>query len=342
MGVDYYKVLNVPKDADDEALKKAYRKLALKWHPDKNRDNKEVAERKFKEVSEAFEVLSDPNKRAIFDQYGEEGLKGMPPGGEGAPDMRGGPGVHFTSRGFPGGGMHGGFSGFSDPHKIFEQFFGGGGFGFGGGDPFSGGFGSPFGADQFGGGSRSGRGRQNSQPRSVETELGVTLEDLYNGTEKKMKITRNRETPSGMQKEEKILTIEIKPGWKRGTKITFQKEGDQLQGVPAGDIVFVLAERPHSRFKREGNNLVYEATITLPEALCGHTLTVDTLDSRRIRIPITDVISPGFLKVVAGEGMPISKQPGAKGDLIVKFNVQFPKHLSDNQKAGLMRAFNSP
>lgn len=328
--MDYYKVLGVPRDANDDALKRAYRKLALKWHPDKNRDKKEAAEAKFKEIGEAFEVLSDPQKRALYDQFGEEGLK---QGGGGAPqnmnDMRGG----FS-----------GFSGFShtDPQKIFEQFFGAQ-------NPFGAAFGQSHGGafGGFGGlGSKihqdfddeDSQGLRRPKP-TIEKELAVSLEELYVGCPKKMKITRKKQQGQNILTEEKILTIDVKSGWKKGTKITFPNEGDQLQGVPAADIVFTLTEKPHTRFKREGNNLIYTETIDLEAALCGTTVQVRTLDDRLLRVPINDVVCPGYSKTVRGEGMPVSKRPGEKGDLIIKFTTVFPKYLTDTQKTQLRRAF---
>jgi DnaJ-class molecular chaperone len=134
---------------------------------------------------------------------------------------------------------------------------------------------------------------------------------------------------------QKVLEIPVKAGWKAGTTVTFEKEGDEEPGVIPADIVFVVAEKPHDRFKRDGNDLVYTARITLKQALCDHTETVKTLDGRTLSVPCNEVISPGFSKRVSGEGMPISKQPGSKGDLVVKFTIVFPTHLSGTARAQL-------
>lgn len=360
MGKDYYAILNVARTATDDELKKAYRKLALKWHPDKNPNNQEAAQAKFQEVSEAYEVLSDKQKREIFDKYGEEGLKGAPqsgPEGAGAGGMPGGmpAGFNFSSSGFPQGA--GGFSGFpggssfsfhsSDPSKIFEQFFGtsnpneaehmdpfsmfggmgnmGFGSGRGRGPRGSGGMESVFGQAQ----SRSQR------PEKLKRQLECTLEQLYTGCVKKLKITRKVYDASSQQlrEEQKVLEISVKPGWKDGTKITFEGQGDVLPNRPAQDIVFIIREKPHDKFKRDGDNLVYKAKINLRDALVGNgTLTIKALDGHDINMRLDGVIAPGTRKVFANEGMPLQKNPLQRGDLYVDFEVQFPTSLSESQK----------
>jgi len=213
MGKDYYKILGVEKNASAEDIKKAYRKLALKWHPDRNPNNKEEAENKFKDIGEAYSVLSDTRKKQIYDQLGEEGLKGQ-------------------SSGFGGG-----FS-FMNAEDIFKQFFGDenpfpafggsgkhGAFQFGGGFPNMG-FGD-MGGFSFGGVNNN--NMQEMQPKQsppTETTLSFSLEELYNGLTKKMKISRKRLTPDGHSTydDTKIVEINVKPGWKAGTKITFQKK----------------------------------------------------------------------------------------------------------------------
>lgn len=343
MGADYYKILGVNKSATDEEIKKAYRKLALKHHPDKNPDNREAAEKKFKEISEAYEVLSDAQKRAIFDQYGEEGLKGGMPGG-GMGGGMGGEGGSFR------------FHGFSDPNDIFKQFFGGRspfeGFGMGGGmGGMGGGMGgfSTFGGmggmgmdedEEYYGMPRRGSHRGSRGPvkaPDIEQPLYCTLEELYNGKTKKIKITKKVLNPDGQSthSEEKVITIDIKPGWKRGTKIRFEKEGDQGPNVIPADIVFVLEEKPHERFKRDGNNLEFRSRVSLADALCGCTITIKTLDERSLNIPINEIVSPGYYKVVRGEGMPLSKSPTQRGDLKIAFDIMFPSRLSDDQKRQL-------
>jgi DnaJ family protein B protein 13 len=134
------------------------------------------------------------------------------------------------------------------------------------------------------------------------------------------------------------LTIEVQRGWRHGTKIVFAKEGDQgMNKIPA-DIVFVVKEKPHDRFKRDGDNLLYEAGVSLVKALVGFALEVQTLDDRLLRIPINDTINPVYKKVVQGEGMPNSKTKKF-GDLIIGFKTNFPQGLSPEQKKLLKQAF---
>ncbi|KAI8619758.1 DnaJ domain-containing protein [Chytriomyces sp. MP71] len=352
----YYEILKVPKDASDEDIKKAYRKLALKWHPDRNIDNKETADRKFKELSEAYEVLSDPKKRQIYDQVGEEGLKGGAAGFDFGGGGGGGgfPGGFQSFGGMPGGAQFhfgGGPGGFTptSAEQIFQQFFGGGGFG-GGGFPMDvdsdEGMGNPFGSGgfpgAFAGQAGSPRKRQNgstataSKPEPVKKTLALPLEDLYTGVTKKLKVTRRT---LDMGPSEKVLTIEVKAGWKAGTKITFPAEGDEVGRGVFQDIEFVIEEKPHARFTRDGDDLKCTVDIDLADALTGppgNRKTVQTLDGRTVTVDPGVLISSGEIRRLFNEGMPNSKT-GRKGDLIVSFNVKFPCDLSDAQKRDLRR-----
>ncbi|XP_068664835.1 uncharacterized protein [Aristolochia californica] len=335
MGVDYYRILQVDKNSKDEDLKKAYRKLAMKWHPDKNPNNKKEAEAKFKQISEAYEVLSDPQKRAVYDQYGEEGLKGQvpPPGGPGGATFfhtGDGPDVfRFNPR---------------NANDIFAEFFGFstpfGGMGGRGGSRFPGGmfsndiFGSSFGE----GGSMNMNQPQPRKAPPIENYLPCTLEELYKGTTKKMKISRQIADMSGktMQVEE-ILTIEVKPGWKKGTKITFPEKGNEQPNVIPADLVFMIDEKPHDVFTREGNDLVVTQKISLAEALTGYTVHLTSLDGRKLTIPINNVIHPTYEEIVPREGMPIPKEPSRRGNLRIKFDIKFPSKLTADQKAGIKK-----
>ncbi|KAI8063933.1 hypothetical protein BC940DRAFT_335655 [Gongronella butleri] len=378
MGKDYYAILGVSKSATDDEIKKAYRKQALKWHPDRNKDTSEKAKEKFQEVGEAFEVLSDKNKRAIFDQFGEEGLKAGPPpsgGGGGGPGGgfsgfpgAGGPGgttFTFTSGG-PGGGYHP--SSADDIFKHFFSAFGGGDMddmgGMGGGMPggMGGGMGgmpggfsfqsmgggagprssrqqfqsssSPFG---FGGGGHPGA---DHKPPAIKRSLPVTLEALYTGTTKRLKVTRKQPDATGrLASSDKILTIQIKPGWKAGTKVRFPGEGDVLDNGQAQDIEFIIEEKPHPVFKREGDNLRMTIQLTLSEALTGFSKTITTLDDRKLKVSNHNaVIQPGQESRVPKEGMPNSKT-GNKGDLIIKYDVIFPTSLTQAQNEGINKLF---
>ncbi|CAH8391323.1 unnamed protein product [Eruca vesicaria subsp. sativa] len=313
MGVDYYKVLQVDRNAKDEDLKKAYRKLAMKWHPDKNPNSKKEAESKFKQISEAYDVLSDPQKRAIYDQDGEEGLnRQAPPPGAGD---------------FPGGEASFRFNRRS-ADDIFSEFFNYS-------RAFDGDSRFPFGEDVF----------SNAPPRKaapVETQLPCSLEDLYKGTTKKMKISRDVIDSFGRSSTvEEIMAIVIKPGWKKGTKITFPEKGNEQRGIIPSDLVFIVDEKPHAVFKRDGNDLVITQKIPLVEALTGYTAQVTTLDGRTLTVAVNNVISPSYEEVVKGEGMPIPKDPSKKGNLRIKFNIRFPSRLTTEQKAGIKRMFSS-
>ncbi|XP_019162947.1 PREDICTED: dnaJ homolog subfamily B member 4-like [Ipomoea nil] len=337
MGVDYYKILQVDRTAKDDDLKKAYRKLAMKWHPDKNPKNKREAEAKFKQISEAYDVLSDPQKRAVYDQYGEEGLKGQftPPGTGGFPSSS--DAAHASFRFNP-----------RNPDDIFSEFFGftspfGGMGDMGprhGGTNFS--RGGVFGDDMFAqfrnvAGENAGGNVPRKAP-AIERTLPCSLEDLYKGTTKKMKISREVIDTTGRPTTmEEILSIEIKPGWKKGTKITFPEKGNEQRGIIPSDLVFIIDEKPHSVFKRDGNDLIVTQKLSLLEALTGYTAQVTTLDGRNLTIPITSIISPTYEEVVKGEGMPIPKEPSKRGNLRIKFNIKFPSKLTSEQKAGIKK-----
>lgn len=368
--VDYYKTLGVDKGADAAALKKAYYKLAQKWHPDKNPNNVEKATERFKEVSEAYDVLSDPEKRKVYDAYGEEGLKGggAPPGAGGAHGPMGaGAGYSFDQEA---------------AERIFRSFFGGGGGGGGMGDAFMGGGmggmrgarAGPGGAQfSFGGGGggpgmffgggddamdvdqdqadpfsrftgarrRRPDGREAAQPQQVTVELKLALSELFKGCTKKLRITKHIvDGASGKAVPvQETVEVHVTPGWKAGTRITFTGKGDEHPGRPADDIVFVISEAPHPRFKRVGNDLEVTVPVSLSAALTGATAHVETLDGRRLAVPLgPGVTTPDSVKVVRGEGMPVSKAPGTRGDLRVRFALNFPTSLSEAQKAALKAA----
>ena len=138
------------------------------------------------------------------------------------------------------------------------------------------------------------------------------------------------------------MTIDVKPGWKKGTKITFPEKGNEQPNVIAADLVFVIDEKPHEVYKRDGNDLIVTQKIPLAEALTGTTVTLTTLDGRTLTIPCTDVvITPAYEKIVPKEGMPIPKEPGKKGNLRIKFDIKFPTRLTPDQKAGVKRLFST-
>ncbi|KAK2446096.1 dnaJ protein subfamily B member [Trifolium repens] len=326
MGVDYYNILKVDKNATEDDLKKAYRKLAMKWHPDKNPTNKKEAEANFKQISEAYAVLSDPKRRIVYDQLGEQGLHDRPPQ------------ENESSSG-------------NNPRSaedIFAEFFGSSPLNFGSSGlgrsqrfPSDGGGGGAFGgfSGDFNFRKHSERPNTPKKPPPVETKLPCSLEELYSGSTRKMKISRTAFDACGREvKETEILSIGVKPGWKKGTKITFPDKGNQqLNQLPA-DLVFVIDEKPHELFKRDGNDLIVNQKITLAEAIGGTSVNLRTLDKRSLSVPVKNIVSPGYEHVVSNEGMPITKEPGHRGDLRIIFEVKFPTKLTPEQRAGLKRA----
>lgn len=336
MGRDFYKVLGVGRGAGDAELKKAYRRLALKFHPDKNKDNKEAAEEKFKAINEAYEILSDPSKRKIYDQYGEEGLNG-----------------HVGDSSGPGGsqGVNSGFR-FSDPNSTFAHFFssnGGNPFGSAGEDIFGG---SGFGGARFGGGpemsifnmmggqmgggrATGGRGTDKLAPIDVTThEVAVSLEELYDGVTKKMKVTRRTRTGAT---EAKVLEIQLKPHYKKGTKITFDDVGNEDLHGRAGKVQFIVQEKPHAHFTRDGDDLCHILNVPLLDGIKGGTFIVPSLKSG----PLTFTKQPhtiqgGDIHRIRGKGMP--KKTGGHGDLQVKFHVKLPTRMTRHQQDLILKA----
>lgn len=362
-----YDLLGVKPDASDNEIKKGYRKMALKYHPDKPTGDTE----KFKEISEAFDILSNSDKRQVYDMYGLEaarhggpmpdpdagaaggfpggagGAGGFPggfPGGAGGNPFvfsTGGPGGAKTFSFSTSGGGGNPFHAFSanDAFNIFSHFTQSEGLGSDDDDIFS----MPRSKSSFGGfgGSSGGGGarRQRSPPReksTVKVNLPLSLEDLYSGTTKKMKIRRRL---ANGQSEERILNISVKPGWKAGTKITYPNEGDYQPDGSIQDVIFVVEEKPHPRFKRVDNNLEMDLRISFKEAMLGFSKIVETLDGKKIKIENKSPISPGHVITYPGHGMPISKKPGTKGDLIITIKVDFPTKLTESQRKAIEENF---
>lgn len=375
-----YDVLGIKPDASVDEIKKAYRKGALKYHPDKNKDNPNVTE-KFKDVSQAYEILSDPEKRRIYDQYGLEfllrGGAAPPPPGAGGGGGGAGPGG-FSGAGFGRSGTYpsfgagdggqsfrfssstGGNFGFmpSDPDNIFanfakmggfdgeeafDHFFGASPLGSGGSRTFgasrSFGTSSSFGASNAfgaGGGSSS---RPNGVPRKppaeatvIERPIMFSLEDLFAGAKKKLKVKRKTFDRDGkIHREDKELDIYVKPGLKAGSKFKFPGIGDEIEGTKQ-DIHFVVTEKPHEAFERKGDDLVATLQITLREALTGWKRPIKTIDGKNLVVSHTGPTPPNWSEIYPSLGMVLPKDPSQRGDMIVKVEIQFPASLTADQK----------
>ncbi|KAL5231782.1 hypothetical protein ABZP36_030558 [Zizania latifolia] len=337
--VDCYEMLGVDRSATDEDLRRAYRRLAMRWHPDKNHTGKMDAEAKFKDITEAYNVLSDAGKRAVYDQYGAEGLRGggaPPKNGGGADDIFaeffGSTPFTYCSTG----------AGTSARAKQQEAWDAGGGRGRAG--------------SYFSGFARDGHGVRAPPPAPappVESKLACTLEELYVGVTKTMRISRNVvDTVGRMKTESEILSIEVKPGWKNGTKITFPRKSNQQWSQLPADLVFVVDEKPHDVYRRDGNDLVTEARVTLAEALGGTVVVLAMLDDRELTVDVggggggesgegeeddAPVVYPGYELVVPMEGMPIAREPGRRGSLRIRFDVAFPERLTRRQREQIKR-----
>ncbi len=352
---DYYDVLGVSKGATVTEIKKAYRKLALKYHPDKNPDNKE-AEEKFKEAAEAYEVLSSEQKRARYDQFGHAGVGGA------------------AGQGFGGGGMS-----MDDIFSHFGDIFGGH-FGFGGGGGF--------------GGSGAGRRRVN-RGSNLRVKVKLSLKEITHGVEKKIKLKKYIPCPScngtgakngsaystcptcrgtgqvtrvtntflgqmqtrstcpqcggegqiitdkcnvchgnGIVQGEEVVTIKIPAGVAEGMQLSMSGKGNAAaRGGINGDLIILIEEEPHQDLVRDGNNLIYDLYISFPDAALGTTTEIPTVDGKaKIKLPAGT--QGGKVLRLRGKGIPDINGYG-KGDLLVNVNIWTPKHLSKEEKVVL-------
>ena len=350
---DYYEVLGVEKSADQEAIKKAYRKLAVKYHPDRNPGDKE-AEDKFKEATEAYEVLSDEKKRPLYDQYGFAGVDGMDQGG-GAQYSHA---FHDFSDLF--GGAGGGFS------DIFDSIFGGG----------------------FSGGSSRSRGGPSSGS-SLRYDLNIQFKDAVYGTTATIRFKHNEaceqcqgsgaaagaskktcptchgagqvrqgngfftiqqtcptcrgkgtsiDKPctycrgTGIQEKNKSMSLKIPAGTDNGKRIVISGQGDAGEnGGPAGDLVIVIHVDNHQYFERDGYDLYCAVPISMSQAVLGCEVTVTGLDGKKIDIKVPEGTQHGKLLRIKNEGVPYTNS-SKKGDLYIQVQVEVPTKLNSKQK----------
>ena len=354
---DYYEVLGVQKGASAEEIKKAYRKLAVKYHPDKNPGNKE-AEEKFKEAAEAYSVLSDADKKARYDQFGHAGVEGA------GPDFSGG---------------------FGNLNDILNDLFGGG---FGGFSGFGGGFGG-FGGG-FGGGQRQQRVHRG---RDIRVRVKLTLEEIVRGVEKEISIEKSVPCPdcggrgaknssdiktcpacngtgqvqrvvnsflgqtvtystcqqcggegkiisnpcrtcngTGLVRQRETIKVKIPAGVEAGMQLTIQGEGHAAKnnGIN-GDLLVVIEEQEHKDLKREGNNLFYTKIVSLPDAILGADVEVPCIDGP-YKIKVEPGTQSGTVVRLRGKGLPTVNGYGGVGDMYVKIAVWIPKKLNKEEK----------
>ncbi|KAK7869991.1 hypothetical protein R5R35_013757 [Gryllus longicercus] len=313
MGLDYYGVLSLKRTCTSHDIKRAFRRVILQYNRERQTDpSVQVI---FATVAEAYDVLSEPFRRAVYDQYGEEGLKRGVPGPDGFIQ----PYV-----------FHG------DPMRTFRDFFGTD-------NPFPDLLDAllkPVPTYKLPGGTQGFR----EKDAPLVRPLLLTLHEIFHGGVKKLKINRLELTGKNStttEMREKVLSVPIQPGIPTGTQITFPEEGDQGPTIIPADVIFITEERPHERFKREGDNLVMHCNVSLTEALGGIRVVVKTLDERTFYVNITDVVHPEYEKIVEGEGMPILENPSQRGDLIIRFKVDFPKYLPRASKKLLQEAWQS-
>ena len=341
---DLYEILNVSKDASQDDIKKSYRKLALKYHPDKNPDNQE-AEKKFKEAAEAYSVLSNQQKRSRYDQFGHAGV--------GMGDSQG-------QGGFSGGGIH------MSMDDIFSQF----------GDIFGG---SPF--ESFFGGSSQGRQRR-SRGSDIRIKIKLTYEEIAKGIEKKIKIKRslvsdgiefitcptcngqgqvttvqntilgqmrsasvcphcegsgkrigNRPpgtSPDGMYKKEETIKFKVPPGVEDGNYMTLDRQGNEDINGQAGDLYVFFEEESHEFFSRYGNDVLLQVILGYSQAVFGGKIDIPTINgTAKLKIP--SGIQPGQILRVKGKGFPLIGKT-RRGDQLVKVQIEVPSKLSREEK----------
>lgn len=317
---DYYTVLGISHQAEADAVAKAYRRSALTYNPqcNPNHPDPRYLARQFRLVSQAYVVLSDPKVRAIYDQFGEDGVRH---GGTGTVGVPGGLDIDSIV-----------------PDDVFRRFFG---------------VDNPF---QVIGDVSGVNNNQHTfysndaaidhnppQAEPVRATLDITLEDVFLGTSRVARWVCKNVYSTGVTTEtEAQAEVSIPKGAKSGDFLTLKRRGNTKEGFSQGDVLLTFNVLPHERFRREGDDLVVRAPITLSEALCGVTVTVTTIEGRQVPILIDEIVHPTYRRVIAGEGLSLYGSGGTKrGNLVVECITQFPMYLTAEQKAELRRILDS-
>ncbi|KAK8928963.1 hypothetical protein KSP39_PZI017409 [Platanthera zijinensis] len=297
---DFYEILNIPKNSSPEEIRRAYKTLVKIWHPDKHPlSSKPQAEAMFKSIAHAYEVLN-----------GTQGGRTFPDDDSDATIRRTGGGPNRnrstqSSRPDCGRDPKDGQRAASSPKPSFS--------------------------------SCSGTGWR--KPPPLERTLECTLEELFNGCRKEICFDRDVIVNGVVTRKEETQKIKVKPGWKKGTKVTFEGMGDERPGYFPADVIFVIAEKEHPFFKRVGDDLVVKIEIPLANALTGWTFSFRLINGDPMTLTFQEeIIYPGFEKVLKGHGMPLADRKGVRGDLRIKFLIRFPKRLGKEQCAVIREA----
>ncbi len=327
-GKDYYGILGIPKNAPDKDVKAAYRKMARKYHPDVNPGDK-AAEARFKQINEAFEVLSDAEKRKKFDQYGSDyenaeayaraRQQAQQQGQQYGTYGRGGQGAPYTTYET---------SDMGDLNEVFESLFKG--------------FGT--------GGARAGGRRAARRGQDIEHPVEVTLEEAFNGTKRVMELQSEQacaacqgmgRTKTGVCQvcrgggrviKPRRLEVKIPAGVKDGSKVRFAGEGEQGGGATPGDLYLVIKVAPHPLFKREGDDLLVDVPVSLASAVLGGEVQVPTLKGSKLALRIPPETQNGKVFKLARQGMPRLGDTN-RGDMMARVSVVLPTNLSDKERA---------
>ena len=311
---DYYEILLLPKNCSQEDIAESYRRLSLKYHPKVcSPENSAQSEYHFQKLCEAYEVLSDPMKKEIYDIYGHEGLK------NGIIDKKG---KIKTGYIYSGNG-----------HEIFEKFMGTD-------NPFT--LKDEYEKGFFDEVKEENKNLNEDKVKNIDVNLECTLEELYNGCVKKSNYKKRVIGFDFRTTEEKevSLDVEVFRGYDKNTVLTFKGLGHQTPGIRDSDLLVHIKEKKHKCFLRVNkNDLIYVHKIDLAQALNSEPVRFTTLDGRKLHISVDEIISPSTVKVVPGEGMPIFENEinvrdlnAKKGDLYIKFDIKFPEYIDPVKK----------